>query len=125
MLIKYYSIYERKSLDFRKNFFNIYSMTIKRFNEFLDEHLNESLPQQHSIDQLKMVRKLSKGIDIGDRITNLEDEGANIQFYRNAIDSGVESFQDYDTVTKWRDFADVTNITNKTKVKTIKNKGKK
>ena len=72
-----------------------------------------------------MVRKLSKGIDIGDRITNLEDEGANIQFYRNAIDSGVESFQDYDTATKWRDFADVTNITNKTKVKTIKNKGKK
>lgn len=40
--------------------------------------VNESLPRENSIRQLKMVRKLMKGIDIGDRISNLEKEGENL-----------------------------------------------
>jgi hypothetical protein len=39
---------------------------------YLNDTINESLPKQKSVEQLKMVRKLSKGIDIGDRITDLE-----------------------------------------------------
>lgn len=60
-----------------------------------EEFVNESLPQQHSIDQLKKVRKLSKGIDIGDRISDMNKQGANLQYIRNPIDTGLESYQTY------------------------------
>jgi hypothetical protein len=33
-----------------------------------------SLPNKNTIDQLKMVRKLSKGTDIGDRISDMNRE---------------------------------------------------
>jgi RNase P/RNase MRP subunit p29 len=61
---------------------------------------NESLPMQKSIDQLKMVRKISKGIDIADRIPDLMKQGANIHYSRNVIDSGIESFQDFEKNNK-------------------------
>ena len=63
-------------------------MRIFKFNEFI----TESLPQQKSVDQLKMVRKLSKGTDIGDKI---HPTGANLYFDTNVIDTGIESYQDY------------------------------
>ena len=63
------------------------------YNDF--EKIWESLPPQKSVDQLKMVRKMSKGIDIGDRIPDLMKQGANIHYNRNVIDSGVESYEDY------------------------------
>ena len=65
---------------------------ILAFNEFIVE----SLTQQKSVDQLKMVRNLSKGIDIGDRIPDLMKQGANIHYNRNVIDSGIESYQDFE-----------------------------
>ena len=69
---------------------------ILAFNEFIVE----SLPQQKSVDQLKMVRNLSKGIDIGDRIPDLMKQGANIHYNRNVIDSGIESYQDFEKKNK-------------------------
>lgn len=63
------------------------------YNDF--EKIWESLPPQKSVDQLKMVRKMSKGIDIADRIPDLMKQGANIHYNRNVIDSGVESYEDY------------------------------
>lgn len=69
---------------------------ILHFNEFI----LESLPQQKSVDQLKMVRNLSKGIDIGDRIPDLMKQGANIHYNRNVIDSGIESYQDFEKKNK-------------------------
>jgi hypothetical protein len=75
---------------------------ILRFNE-----VNEgSLPRQSSVDQLKRIRKLSKGIDIGDRVPDLMKQGANIHYNRNVIDSGIESYEDFekknkDFVTSW------------------------
>jgi hypothetical protein len=60
----------------------------------------ESLPQQNTVDQLKMVRKLSKGTDIGDKISNMNKQGANIQYIRNPIDTGIESTQDYERSNK-------------------------
>ena len=73
-------------------------MKIKKFHDF--EPLNEALPQEHTVDQLKMVRKLSKGIDIGDRISDMNKQGGNISYIRNPIDSGIESYQDFEKKNK-------------------------
>jgi hypothetical protein len=55
----------------------------------------ESFPRQSSVDQLKKLRKLTKGIDIGDKIKGAMDGGANIQYDRNVIDFGIESYEDF------------------------------
>ena len=65
-----------------------------------DEYIVESLPQSKTVDQLKMVRRLSKGIDIGDRIPDMNKQGANIHYIQNPIDSGIESYQDYEKHNK-------------------------
>lgn len=69
---------------------------IKSFNDYI----KESFPSQKSVDQLKAVRKLSKGIDIGDRIPDLMKQGANIHYSRNVVDSGIESYEDYEKKNK-------------------------
>ena len=38
---------------------------------------------------------MTKGIDIGDRISNMNKQGANIQYIKNPIDSGIESIENY------------------------------
>ena len=68
---------------------------LKRFSE-----INESLPRQHTVDQLKRLRKLTKGTDIGDRISDMNKEGANIQYIHNPIDTGIESYEDYEKANK-------------------------
>lgn len=60
------------------------------------DKLFESLPRNKSVDQMKWLRKLTKGIDIGDRISDMNDEGANIHYMDNAIDRGVESYEDFE-----------------------------
>ena len=65
-----------------------------------DDTVNESLPQESTVKQLKELRRKSKGIDIGDRISNMGKQGANIQFIRNPIDTGIESIQDFDRGNK-------------------------
>jgi hypothetical protein len=60
----------------------------------------EALPKQQTVDQLKKIRKMTKGIDIGDRISDLNKQGANIQYYRNTIDSGIESYEDFEKKNK-------------------------
>lgn len=57
---------------------------------------NESLPHQKTVDQLKRLRKMTKGIDIGDRISDMNKQGANIQYIQNPIDSGIESYEDFE-----------------------------
>lgn len=65
---------------------------IMRFDEF-----NEgALPRERSVNQLKKLRKATKGIDIGDRVPNLKKQGANIHMDRNPIDTGVESYEDFE-----------------------------
>ena len=66
---------------------------IRNFN-FYDK-INESLPRTKSVDQLNMVRKASKGMDIGDRIPDMMKQGANIHYSRNVVDSGIESYEDF------------------------------
>lgn len=62
--------------------------------------VNESLPRQKSVDQLKALRKLTKGVDIADRIPDLMKQGANIHYSRNVIDSGIESYEDFEKKNK-------------------------
>lgn len=54
-----------------------------------------ALPRESTVKQLKRLRKQSKGTDIGDKISDMNKQGANIQYIRNPIDSGVESYEDY------------------------------
>lgn len=55
------------------------------------------LPQETSIRQLKMLRKLSKGTDIGDITTKdrLNKAVPNMQAIGNPVDTGIESWQEF------------------------------
>lgn len=61
---------------------------------------NESLPRQKSVEQLKKVMKQSAKTDIGNRISNMNKQGANIQYIQNPIDSGIESYEDFEKHNK-------------------------
>lgn len=61
---------------------------------------NESLPRQHTVDQLKKVMKQSSKTDIGNRISDMNKQGANIQYIQNPIDSGIESYEDFEKHNK-------------------------
>jgi len=67
-------------------------MRIKRFDEFI----TESLPNKKSINQLKMVMKISAKTDIGNRISDMNKQGANIHYIQNPIETGIESKEEYD-----------------------------
>jgi hypothetical protein len=43
---------------------------------------------------------MTKGIDIGDRISNMNKQGANIKYIQNPIDSGIESYEDFERRNK-------------------------
>lgn len=72
-------------------------MKILRFRDF---SVNESLPRQQTVDQLKRVMKISAKTDIGNRISDMNKQGANIQYIKNPIDSGLESFEDFEKKNK-------------------------
>lgn len=61
---------------------------------------NESLPRQQSVDQLKRVMKMSARTDIGNRVSDMNKQGANIQYIQNPIDSGIESYEDFEKKNK-------------------------
>ena len=65
-------------------------MRVMRFEEFICE----ALPRQQTVDQLKKVMKQSASTDIGNRISDMNKQGANIQYIQNPIDSGIESYED-------------------------------
>ena len=71
-------------------------MKIFKFNEYIIE----SLPQNKTVDQLKKVMKISAKTDIGNRISDMNKQGANLQYIHNAIDTGVESYQDFEKHNK-------------------------
>ena len=73
-------------------------MKIMRFDEF--DSVNEALPRQQSVDQLKRVMRQSARTDIGNRISDMNKQGANIQYIQNPIDSGIESYEDFEKHNK-------------------------
>ncbi len=72
-------------------------MKILKFEEF---NVNESLPRQQTVDQLKKVMKMSAKTDIGNRISDMNKQGANIQYIENPIDTGIESYEDFEKHNK-------------------------
>lgn len=72
-------------------------MKILRFKEF---EINESLPNKKTVDQLKKVMKISARTDIGNRISDMNKQGANIHYMQNPIETGIESKEDYDEHNK-------------------------
>jgi hypothetical protein len=68
--------------------------------EILLSNNEGALPQQSTVDQLNKIRKISKGTDIGDKISNMNKQGANIQYIQNPIDTGIESYQEFQKKNK-------------------------
>lgn len=68
--------------------------------EVVYEKTNESLPRQQTVDQLKKLRAMTRGVDIGDRISDMNKQGANIQYIQNPVDSGIESYEDFEKKNK-------------------------
>ncbi len=69
---------------------------ILKFSDFL---VQESLPQQHTVDQLKKLKKTMDkeiGGDIGDKISDVEGKVGNVVFFRNPIETGIQSYQDFE-----------------------------
>jgi hypothetical protein len=54
-----------------------------------------ALPRKQTVNQWKKLRKLTKGTDIGDKISDMNKQGANIQYIHNPVDTGIESYEDY------------------------------
>lgn len=73
-------------------------MKIMRFDDF--DGVNESLPRQQTVDQWNKLRKMTKGVDIGDRISDMNKQGANIQYIQNPVDTGIESYEDFEKHNK-------------------------
>jgi len=79
--------------------------TIAKFNEdgtieILGPLKEEALPRKETVEQLKRIRKASKGIDIGDRISKMYKQGSNIHYIQNPIDTGIESYEDFEKKNK-------------------------
>jgi len=69
---------------------------IMRFDDF-----NEgALPREETVQQLKKLRKMTKFTDIGDRVSNMKKQGANINFIHNPVDTGIESYEDFEKHNK-------------------------
>jgi uncharacterized protein (UPF0335 family) len=68
--------------------------------KFTPLEVNESLPRKSTVDQLKKVMKLSAKTDIGNRISDMNKQGSNISYIRNPIDSGIESYEDFEKHNK-------------------------
>ena len=65
-----------------------------------DELTNESLPREQTVQQWNKLRKMTKGVDIGDRISDMNKQGANIQYIQNPVDTGIESYEDFERHNK-------------------------
>ena len=55
-----------------------------------------ALPQESTVKQLEKIRKKTKKVTIDDKVASMSKKGANLQYYRNPIDSGIESYQDFE-----------------------------
>lgn len=78
---------------------------IAKFNldgtvEVITQTNEGSLPRKQTVDQWKKLRKMTKGVDIGDRISDMNKQGANIQYIQNPVDTGIESYEDFEKKNK-------------------------
>lgn len=57
-----------------------------------------ALPRESTVKQLEKIRKATKSTTIDDRVPKLK--GSNLDYERNYIDSGVESYEDFEKKNK-------------------------
>lgn len=62
---------------------------IKKYKQF------EALLRQSSLEQLKKVRSVSKGIDVDDKVNKNSEDYPNRWFHRNPIDTGIQTYKQY------------------------------
>jgi hypothetical protein len=68
--------------------------------EVVTESNEGALPRQSTVNQLKKLRGKCRGTDIGDRVSDMNKQGSNIQYIQNPIDTGIESFEDFERNNK-------------------------
>lgn len=64
--------------------------------EIIQNLKEEALPRESTVAQLKRIRKVTRGIDIGDRISKMTKQGSNLHYDHNPIDTGIESYEDFE-----------------------------
>jgi hypothetical protein len=57
-----------------------------------------ALPRESTVNQLNKIRKATKSTTIDDRVPKLK--GANLDYERNYVDSGIESYEDFQKKNK-------------------------
>jgi hypothetical protein len=57
-----------------------------------------ALPRESTVNQLNKIRKATKSTTIDDRVPKLK--GANLDYERNYVDSGIESYEDFERKNK-------------------------
>ena len=57
-----------------------------------------ALPRESTVKQLEKIRKATKSTTIDDRVPKLK--GANLDYERNYVDSGIESYEDFEKKNK-------------------------
>jgi hypothetical protein len=58
-----------------------------------------ALPSERSKKQLEELRRKTKP-DIGDKISDMNKQGANIHYIHNPVDTGIESYEEYQASAK-------------------------
>lgn len=66
-------------------------MHILKFQELVEG----ALPRKRTEEQLKELRRKTKSVTIDDKISDMNKQGANIQYIHNPVDTGIESYEDY------------------------------
>ncbi|NBO22155.1 hypothetical protein EBU94_02280 [bacterium] len=61
-----------------------------------DDIFEGALPQESTVKQLEKIRKKTKSVTIDDKVAGMSKKGANLQYYRNPIDTGIQSYQDFE-----------------------------
>lgn len=66
-------------------------MQILKFRELVEG----ALPRERTKKQLEELRRKTKSVTIDDKISDMNKQGANIQYIHNPVDTGIESYEDY------------------------------
>jgi len=66
-------------------------MRVLKFEELFEG----ALPRKRTEEQLKELRRKTKSVTIDDKISDMNKQGANIQYIHNPVDTGIESYEDY------------------------------
>lgn len=81
----------------------IHDSHLAKFNsdgtiEVIEVNNEGALPRESTVKQLEKIRKATKSTTIDDRVPKLK--GSNLSHERNYVDSGIESYEDFERKNK-------------------------